>query len=137
MKILFYLLSFILTAPVMHAQESWKITLNNKTVLSTSNPDETLNTKKIKSTEWKKNGFLEISYIETPPSNWLHSIQFDDETGNQLLSKDSVYAKIPVATIRKLMAGKKQLKIYMVVSPSNPESMVPSRRHHLCTLKLP
>jgi hypothetical protein len=137
MKILFYLLSFIVTVPVMQAQESWKITLNNKTVLSTGTQDETLNTKKIKSTEWKKNGFLEISYIETPPSHWLHSIQFDDELGNQLLSKDSVYAKIPVATIRKLMAGKKQLKIYMVVSPSNPLSMAPSRRHHLCTLKLP
>lgn len=121
----------------MQAQDSWKITLNNKTILSTSNPDETLNTKKIKSTDWKKNGFLEISYIETPASQWLHSIQLDDETGNLLLSKDSVHAKIPVATIRKLMAGKKQLKIYMVVSPPNPEMMAPSRRHHLCTLKLP
>ena len=85
----------------------------------------------------KKNGFLEISYTETTPSGWLHSIQFSDELGNQILAKDSVYAKIPAASIRNLTAGKKQLKIYMAISPSNPMIMAPSRLLHLCTLKLP
>jgi hypothetical protein len=121
----------------MQAQDSWKVTLNNKTLLNSSKSDETVNTKKIKSTDWKKSGFLEISYTETPPSGWLHSMQFTDELGNQLLVKDSVYVKIPIASIRKLTAGKKQLKIYMAISPSNPMIMVPSRLLHLCTLKLP
>jgi hypothetical protein len=137
MKFLIYLLGFIITTPVMQAQDSWKVTLNNKTLLSSSKSDETLNTKKVKSTDWKKNGFLEISYTETTPSSWLHSMQFTDELGNQLLTKDSVYAKIPTASIWKLMAGKKQLKIYMAISPSNPMIMAPSRLLHLCTLKLP
>ena len=65
----------------MQAQDSWKVTLNNKTLLSSSKSDETLNTKKVKSTDWKKNGFLEISYTETTPSGWLHSMQFTDEAG--------------------------------------------------------
>jgi ligand-binding SRPBCC domain-containing protein len=136
MKFLIYLLGFIITTPVMQAQDSWKVTLNNKTMLSSSKSDETLNTKKVKSTDWKKNGFLEISYTETTPSSWLHSMQFTDEVGNQLLTKDSVYVKIPTASIRKLMAGKKQLKIYLAISPSNPRIMAPSRLLHLCTLKL-
>jgi hypothetical protein len=87
--------------------------------------------------DWKKNSFLEISYTGTSPSGWLHSIQFIDELGNQLLAKDSMYVKIPTASLRKLTAGKKQLKIYMSISPTNPMIMAPSRLLHLCTLKLP
>jgi hypothetical protein len=121
----------------MQAQDSWKITLNNKTLLNCNKSDETLNTKKIKSTDWNKNGFLEISYNKTSTSGWLHSMQFTDELGNQLLVKDSVYAKIPTASLRKLTVGKKQLKIYMAISPSNPMISAPSRLLHLCTLKLP
>lgn len=131
------MLSFILLAPAIQAQDSWAITLNNKTVLSSSKSDEILNTKKISSTEWKKKGFLEISYKEAASSNWLHSLQLTDESGNQLLAKDSIYLKIPISSIRKLAAGKKELKIYMVVSPSNPMIAAPSRMLHLCTLKLP
>lgn len=119
-------------------QDSWKISLNKITVLVSSESNELLNTKKIKSTDWKKNGYLEVIYKETTPSNWLHSIQFTDETGNQLLIKDNVTAaKIPIAALRKLFAGKKQIKIYMVISPPNPMMMAPSRMLHLGTLRLP
>ena len=97
-----------------------------------------LNIKKINSTDWKKNGYLEVSYKETTPSTWLHSLQFTDDTGNQLLIKDSVTAaKIPIAVLRRLFAGKKQLKIYMLINPPNPMMMAPSRMIHLATLKLP
>ncbi|HEY6064429.1 MAG TPA: hypothetical protein VIV35_12510, partial [Chitinophagaceae bacterium] len=88
MKILLFLLAFVLTAPVIHAQDNWKISLNKKTVLTSSESNELLNIKKIKSTEWRKNGYLEVIYKETNPSNWLHSLQFTDESGNQLLVKD-------------------------------------------------
>ena len=137
MKFLIYLFGFFIATPVIHAQDGWKITLNNKTLLSSNKSDETLNTKNIKSTDWKKNGFLEISYPKIISSSWFHSMLFTDELGNQLLVKDSVYAKIPTASLRKLTVGKKQLKIYMAISPSNPMISAPSRLLHLCTLKLP
>lgn len=120
------------------AQDSWKISLNKITVLTSNKSDDLLNVKKVKTTEWKKNGYLEVIYKEANPSTWLHALQFTDELGNQLLVKDSVTsAKIPIAALRKLFAGKKQLKIYMLINPPNPMMMAPSRMIHLITLKLP
>lgn len=118
--------------------DSWKISLNKKTLLISSESNELINIKKINSTDWKKNGYLEVIYKETTPGTWLHSLQFTDETGNQLLVKENVTAaKIPIAVLRKLFAGKKQLKIYMVISPSNPMMGAPSRMLHLGTVRLP
>ncbi len=119
-------------------QASWKISLNKTTLLVSSESNELLNIKKIKSSDWKKSGYLEVRYKETIPSSWLHSIQFADETGNQLLIKDNVMVtKIPITALRKLFAGKKQIKIYMIISPPNPMMMAPSRMLHLGTLRLP
>jgi hypothetical protein len=118
--------------------DSWKISLNKITVLISNKSDDLLNVKKIKSTEWKKNGYLEVIYKEASPSTWLHSLQFTDDLGNPLLVKDSTMtAKIPIAALRKLFAGKKELKIYMMINPPNPMMMAPSRMIHLVTLKLP
>jgi hypothetical protein len=119
-------------------QAGWKISLNKITVLTSSESNELLNIKKIKSSDWKKNGYLEVNYKETTASTWLHSIQFTDEAGTQLLIKDNVTdAKIPITVLRKLFAGKKQVKIYMIISPPNPMMMAPSRMLHLGTLRLP
>ena len=124
--------------PVNQAQNSWKISLNKITVLTSSESNELINIKKINSTDWKKNGCLEVSFKETTPSNWLHSLQFTDENGNQLLIKDSTTtAKIPIAVLRKLFVGKKQLKIYMIINPPHPMMMAPTRMLHLGTLRLP
>ena len=130
---------FVNAQPVPPQREdSWKISLNKITVLTSSESNELLNTKKIKSTDWKKNGYLEVIYKEASPGNWLHSLQFTDELGNQLLVKDSTTsAKIPIAALRKLCAGKKQLKIYMLINPPTPMMMAPSRMIHLVTLRLP
>jgi beta-lactamase class A len=125
-------------AVFVDAQDNWKISLNKKTVLISNKPDELTNIKKIKSIEWKKNGSLEVTYKETTPTIFLHSLQFADESGNPLLVKDSTMtAKISIAVLRKLFAGKKQLKIYLVLNPPNPMMMAPSRMLHLGTLKLP
>ena len=138
MKSFVILLGLLITTLVASAQDSWKISLNKITVLTGKESNELLNTKKIKSADWKKNGYLEVIYKESTPGNWLHSLQFTDETGNQLLVKDgATTAKIPIATLRKLYAGKKQVKIYMVINPPNPMMGAPSRMLHLGTLRLP
>jgi hypothetical protein len=138
MKNFLFLVSFMLLATLMQAQDSWKISLNKKTVLISNESNEMVNIKNINSTDWKKNGYLEVSYKEITPNTMLHSLQFNDESGNQLLAKDSVTTtKIPIGTLRKLFAGKKQMKIFLIISPSNPMIGMPSRMIHLVTLKLP
>lgn len=138
MKKIFTFILFTLIAKQMIAQESWQIVLHKKILLSGTEVSEEKNVKVIKSTEWKKKGFLEVNYKQTPPGTWLHSIQFMDEAGNHVLVKDSVtYTKVSTSSLRKLFAGKKEVKIYMVVSPPNPMMAAPTRMKHLATLKLP
>jgi hypothetical protein len=122
----------------LQAQNSWMIVLNKKIVLTATVADEVKNVRLVRASEWKKNGFLEVKYRENPKSGWLHSIQFTDETGNALWVKDSVTsAKVSTATLRKLFTGKKELKIFILISPPDPRMMAPSRQVHLATLKLP
>jgi hypothetical protein len=118
-------------------KDSWKISVNKKMVLTSSEPDEIVNTKKIKSNDWNKNGYLEIIYNEADPGFWRRAFQLDDENGNQLFSKDSTTkTKIPLGFLRKLFAGKKEVRIYTIVSPLDPAMAVRMQRVHLCTLKL-
>jgi hypothetical protein len=132
--------SFLMIIPALNAfsqADSWKIRLNNIVILSTKTEDETKNTRKIKSSEWKKSGYLQITYKEMSPG-WSRSFLFFDETDQEVLRKDStVNTKIPLATLRKLMKGKKELHIYTIAYPPDPNMGVRLRRVHLCTLKLP
>ena len=144
MKRFVTIFGLLITTFFTHAQlvppqreDSWKISLNKKTVLISSESNELLNTKKIKSADWNKNGFLEINYKEADTGFWRRSFQFDDEVGNQLFSKDgSTNAKIPMSVLRKLFYGKKEVRIYTVASPLNPNIAIRIQRVHLCTLKL-
>jgi hypothetical protein len=138
-KLLFIttLLITTLLSSAQDPQDSWKIKLNNKLLLATSREDEKMNTRKIKSSEWKKNGWLEITYKEADPGSWKRYFLFNDEEDNQLLTKDSVtHTKITIASLRKLFAGKKEIRIYTIVSPLDPNIVVKLRRVHLCTLRL-
>lgn len=138
MKIFVTLITLLMSTLFAGAQESWKICLNNKLVLNSSESNEEVNIKKINSIEWLKNGTLEVTYKESPLSTWLHSLQFTDESGNQLLVKDSTMsASISITTLRKLFKGKKELKIYMIISPPDPLMLAPTRMKHLVTLRLP
>ena len=123
---------------ITEAQDSWTVKLNNKLLLTASKEDTVANTKKISRLEWRKSGYLEISYKESEPGIWNRSFLFNDENDNQLLNKDSVtYTKIANTTLRKLFAGKKKMVIYVVIAPKNPMIMIRIRRMHLCTLLLP
>ena len=132
------IISFFFISIYSDAQAgSWKIKLNNKTLLATSQENETTNSKKIKLSEWKKSGKLEIIFIEAEPNTWRRSFLFYDKDDNQLLSKDSTtHAKIPLSYLRKIFAGKKEIRIYTIISPLNPNIAIRVRRVHLFTLKL-
>jgi hypothetical protein len=138
MKFPVLLMGLLMSSFFAVAQDSWRIVLNGKVVLTSHQSDETVNTKLIKSSEWKKNGYLEVTYKEMNPGMWHYTLQFSDETGANLLEKVGVKtARISTSTLRKLLRGKKQLKIYIVISPSDPKMAAPTRMIHLGTLKLP
>lgn len=128
----------VLSVLFVQAQEGkWKIKMNGKTLLYTSKEDVKINTKKISATEWKKSGYLEISFTEDVPDMWKRSYLFVDENDEQLFSvENTTKAKIPLSKLRKLFAGKKELTIYTIIAPINPDIAIRIRRVHLCTLKL-
>ena len=121
------------------AQDSWTIKLNNKLLLNSSKEDEQSNTKKVSRIEWRKSGYLEITYKEAEKSAFYHSFLLYDENDNQLWTRDSVlHIKIAINSLRKLFADKKKIVIYTLISPRNPMMVgVRTRRIHLCTLLLP
>jgi ligand-binding SRPBCC domain-containing protein len=122
---------------LLSAQDSWQVILNHRNVLTTSVSDESKNQKMVKTADWKSTGYLEIKYKDKSHSNWKHLLEFTDESGTQIFTKDSVTARVPLKTLSKLYMGKKELKIYMMINPPNPMMAAPSRRVHLVTLKLP
>jgi hypothetical protein len=139
MKIIFIITIFFCAGFFVQAQnDTWTVKMNGKTLLIADKADEIKNGKKIKSSEWKKNGKIEITFKDSIITGRRRDIYITDEKENEIWRKDSAASvSIPLLTLRKLSAGKKQLKIYSVISPSNPAVMLRSRIVHLCTLKLP
>lgn len=141
MKNLLLLVTFLSTAFISQAQDSWKIKLNQKVLLSAAAEDETKNSKKIKRTELNKPGYLEVLYKEMPvKTGWQRSLLLFDENDMELWRKDNSKAavKISNATLKKLFAGKTRIKIYTISLPTDPNkaAAVRVRRVHLCTLEL-
>ena len=133
---LFMLLS--LTTALAFAQDSFQVVLHKKIVLSSAEFSAEKNVKLIKSTDWKKNGNLEVTYkVASPSALWSYKLQFADEKGNMLLQKDSSYAKITTQSLRQLFAGKKQIIISIMIGPKDPLMMAPAKMKQLATLKLP
>jgi len=117
---------------------SWTIKLNNKKVITTSVEDETKNCKKLKSTDWKKQGNLEITFTEDVPDAWYRFFLFYDEEQNELFKADSITnLSLSLEKLRKIFSGKKALKIYTVIAPKDPTIAIRIRRVHLYTFMLP
>lgn len=137
-KLVVFLLLGFLSLSVQAQTGKWMIKLNGKVVVATAEENKDVNTKNIKSSEWKKKGYLEILFTENEPNTWKRSFLFNDESDQQLLTKDSVTkVKIPLAELRKTFAGKREVAIYTIVSPLDPTVMIRMKSIHLCTLKLP
>jgi hypothetical protein len=104
--------------------------------------DEKKHVKKVSRTEWKKNGYLEVTYTMPEPlqEGWIRSFYLIDEKGNELMQVDSTHKlKISLKKLRNTFAGKKKIEIYTMGRPTDPEvaMRVRIRRVHLCTLELP
>lgn len=137
-KILVSLMMMVSSLFALAQGGSWKIKLNGITIISTAIENEKKNTRRIKITEWNKKGFLEIQYREPEKNKWKRNFLFFDEKDNELWSGENITtAKVSLPTLRKLFAGKKEIRIYTIASPTDPNIAVRVRRVHLCTLRLP
>ena len=138
MKKISLLLLLVMTSALGFAQDSFQVVLHKKIVMSSAEFSAEKNVKLIKSTDWKKNGNLEVTYkVASPSALWSYKLQFADENGNMLLQKDSSYAKITTQSLRQLFAGKKQIIVSIMIGPKDPLMMAPAKMKQLATLKLP
>lgn len=142
MKKIILLIAFVLPVLCVMAQNSWKVKLNNKTVVATNDQDEKQYEKKLTRTEWKKNGHLEVHYKQEDRlrDGWIRTFYLMDETGNTIIQKDSVNSfKVSLKQLRKSFAGKKKIQVYTIARPTDPEvaMRVRIRTVLLCTLELP
>ncbi|HUR66937.1 MAG TPA: hypothetical protein VMZ03_11375 [Chitinophagaceae bacterium] len=132
------LLLLLFAVGFVEAQYNWNIVLQKKILLKGNEVNEEKNVRVVKSSDWKKSGYLEVYFREEHPSRWKHTIRFTDELGTEMMIKENVFStKISTTSLRKTFAGKKQVKIYMVIAPADPNIMAPARMIHLATLKLP
>lgn len=138
MKKATFLFAAIFTVILAQAQNnSWKIKMNKKVVLSTSVENEKANVRKIKKDDLKKTGFLEILFTEADPDTWYRSFLFYDKDDHELLRVDSsVNPKIAFTQLRQLYRNRKEIIIYTTVTPRDPNLAVRVRRVHLCTLQI-
>ena len=119
------------------AQDSWKVSLNEKAIFSASTENEEKNIVKIKSSDLKKKKEFVLIYTEKPKkTDWIRSIMIVGENDHELLREENSKIKIKNAALDSLFAKSKILKLYTISLPKDPakRATVRVRRVHLCTL---
>jgi len=136
---LFLVLLLSLTSFTVFAQNSWKVCLDKKTLLSTSEESEQKNIIKISAAGLKKYKNFTVSYRqEDPQKGWRRTISFYDDTNNELLKQTGNKFTIKSKSLQNLLQTSKTIKVYTIALPTDPNlaAQVRVRRVHLCTLVL-
>jgi len=138
MKILLLIMVSLTSLLAQSQSNGWEITLNNRIFLEIPAEIEKAPVRRISKSEWIKKGSLEIKYYNTEKNSWKRSFSLTDQLENEMLvAENTSYVKISLMKLRRLFKGKKEIRIYTTISPPNPLMGAPSRRIHLCTLRLP
>lgn len=134
------IITLLLSSAPFSQENKWQIKLHNKTILNTSKENPGKNITKVKENLWKKTGFLEINFIDTDNDpEWYRSFIFTDKNDEELLKLDSVSTtKVPLTQLRQLFRGKKEIFVYTIKMPKDPNvaMTVRLRRVHLITLQV-
>lgn len=120
-------------------KDTWKICLDKKVLLNTSEEHEEKNIIKIFSSDLKKSRLFIVSYKEESPQlHWERSILVFDEKDNELKKQTGKKLSIKTAELKTILVQSKTIKVYTLYSPTDPKmkSQVRLRRVHLCTLVL-
>ena len=119
------------------AQDSWKITLNEKNIFNAKTENEEKNIVKIRSSDLQKKKEFVLIYTEKPKkTDWTRSVMIVGENDHELLREEGSKIKIKNAGLDSLFAKSKTLRIYTISLPKDPakRATVRVRRVHLCTL---
>lgn len=139
MKFLFFLLISACFSTSSSAQASWKIRLNDTTVLSTTSENEEKNTIYLKPHQLKKKKDLLLTYTSTErKKEWERTMMVYNEKDQELVSKKGNELKIKNSELLSFFKRSKQIKIYTIAVPTDPKlkASIRVRRVHLCTLVL-
>lgn len=137
---LFYLFlaSFFISLGAV-AQNSWKVLLNDETVLSSSAENEEKNFVLIKKADLKNKKDFSLLYAEkNNKKNWQRVIALYDENDQELFQQEGTKLKMPTASLQSYFKKAKKIRIYTWALPTDPKlkAAIRIRRVHLCTLIL-
>jgi hypothetical protein len=137
---LFYLFlaSFFISLGTV-AQTSWKVLLNDKTVLNSSAENEEKNKVLIKKADLKKKKDFSLLYTEkNKKNNWQRFITLYDENDQELFQQEGTKLKMPTASLQSYFKKAKKIRVYTWALPTDPKlkAAIRIRRVHLCTLIL-
>lgn len=121
------------------AQDSWKVCLDKKILLSTSIEDAEKNVIKLFFSDLKKRKIFTVNYNEvTHQKGWERTITAYDEKDNELKKQTGKKFSLKTSELKILLDKYKTVKIYTINFPTDPKmkSQVRLRRVHLCTLAL-
>src|ERR1700733_13321313 len=106
--------------------DNWAIRVNGIMVMHSNKEDEKANRVNLTRSSWRKNSYLEIVYTEAyPDKTWKRIFLLDDEDDNELLRKDrTARTRISMQLLHKLYSHKKELRLYTIVSPLDPNIAV-------------
>lgn len=137
MKKLFLIFSILLSTAALHAQYTWCVKLNGKTLLKTASENQEKNVVSLTDASLKSTGFFEIDFSRSDTS--MHrTILVNDASGSGLSSWEEVKRKWRISNkeLAKLLEGRDQLKFYYTEIPRdvNKAMLVRVRPVHLCTI---
>jgi len=135
--LLAFLLSLIGTAAI--SQDSWKICLDKKTLLTALAEDEQKNRVIISPGDLKKSKNLVVTYKEpSQQKGWERTLFVFNEDDKELKTQMGKKLSLKVSDLKDWLNQNKEVKIYTLNSPIDPKmkAQVRLRRVHLCTLVL-
>jgi hypothetical protein len=139
MKTLILFAFSILLGTAGMTQDSWKVKLQNKVLLSTGEESEEKNVVRLKMASVPKKGVLVVQYQDGEKrKGWERSLMvFNGDDGELLRRKGSVLS-LGKATLASLFRKTKTLELFTIAMPTDPDvaATIRVRRIHLCTLVL-
>jgi hypothetical protein len=138
MKIFTLLLSLTLGFSAF-AQDSWKVALNGKELLSTGEEKPDGNIVTLSKTDLAKTANFLVKYTEKEPqTGWKRSIVLVDKGENEMQTETGRILTVSSKTLLAHLLKAGTLYIYTWALPTDPElaARIRVRRVHLCTIKL-
>ena len=123
----------------MHAQQTWSISHQKKTVLKNVSEDPDNNVITISKALLNTTGCFVITF-KAYDTAYTRTVMAYDTVRNGLKNWDDVKKKIsiPNAELKSVMAGKNKINIYYTEIPKDPEkaALIRVRLIHICTIIL-